>query len=231
MYRISYKNKLSNEVKILNNLIRKSRESILSLRISDLHSDFIINRVEKLTEDIKLKTNIVMDLEQKISNVDSGLLDDVIEQEIKKNQDVAIEKTKETKHKKSVIKSISLEDKSRMDIFISKEKTANRTNKYENKNYDSSYKYFCKISEKLPYNIRENLKNMPNNKGYIFKDSWFMGEKPNDKSGITLIFEKKYNEKNVLYIHEYTIGEHKIYKKIDKNNKFLFSTEKRRVIS
>ena len=54
-----------------------------------------------------------------------------------------------------------------------------------------------------------------------------MGEKPNDKSGITLLFEKKYNEKNVLYIHEYTIGEHKIYKKIDKNKKFLKIVEEK----
>lgn len=229
--RISYKNKVNNELNILKKLIQKNKDSIISLRNSDLQLEFITTKVEKIIENINKKNEEVRILEQKILDTDSGKLDEEIENDIKKNTLIASNKTLETKQKKLIIKDISIEDKTRMNIFIKNEKTANRNNKYENKNYESSFKYFCKISDKLPNNIIEKLKDMPNNKGYIIRDSFFFGEKANDNSGILTMFEKKYNEKNILYIHEYSMTEHKIYKKIDKNKKFLFSTVLRKIIN
>ena len=223
--RISYKNKIINDIKSINIFIQKNKDSIISLRTSDLHPDFIFNKIILLTENIKVKNDILCSLEKRLKDTEDGLLDEEIENEIKHNILNASNKTIITKKKKDDIKFVSIEDKNKLDIFIKKEKITTRNNKYEIKTFNSSYKYFCKINEKFPMYMLEKLRNMPNNKGYIFRDSWFMGEQQADNSGIITMFEKKYNEKDVLYIHEYTNVEHLIFKKIGNNRKFLFSRQ------
>lgn len=59
-----------------------------------------------------------------------------------------------------------------------------------------------KIEREMPRYMKRNLKNMPNNKGYIYKGVWFFGHQDQEKKGARIMFEQV--EKNILHIHKIT---------------------------
>ena len=82
--------------------------------------------------------------------------------------------------------------------------------KYMNKQLDRSYNYFINTSAALPNYIIRNLKNLPNNKGYRWRDICFFGELPDENNNKTTIYEKKNNK---LYIHLYNDGKYNVIEK------------------
>ena len=76
------------------------------------------------------------------------------------------------------------------------------------------YRHYCIAVNTLPQYMGRNLKDMPNNKGYIWKDVIFYGALPDENNGHTIIFEKG---RDKLIIHQYSTndGEER-YKRIDK---------------
>jgi hypothetical protein len=85
---------------------------------------------------------------------------------------------------------------------------------------NSTLEYYNSIDRKLPKYMRRNLKEMPNNKGYIHNDVRYYGETPSKPKDSIVLFEKKKNE---LIIHEWN---HKYYMVHSKSGK-----EKRKTIS
>ena len=225
--RITLKNKILQDIKDTNYFINKNKESINSLRASELNIDFISSRIIKVNEDISKKQEILNILEKKLSDLENGDLDEEIKTEMKRNSDLISEKSVESRQKKIKTRE---EDTIKLKKLFTKEKIDRRCFKYEKKDFDYSYRYYIKTMSKLPNHISENLRDMPNNKGYIFKNIHFYGEKNKDNSGLLTLFEKKYEEKDVLIIHEWSNTEYKIYKKHGKNKKYLFSSKKRRII-
>jgi hypothetical protein len=219
--RTSLKNKLLQDIKDINYYINKNRESIISLRNSDLNIEFITGKVIKVNEDISKKQETLSLLEKRLDDLENGYLDEEITNEMKNNSELVNSKSLETKNKKIKTRT---EDKLQLNKFISKEKADRRFFKYEKKEADYSYRFFCKTIDKLPNHISENLKDMPNNKGYIFKGIHFFGKKQKDNSGLLTMFEKRYEEKDVLIIHEWSEREYKVFKKHGKNAKYLFSS-------
>ena len=76
--------------------------------------------------------------------------------------------------------------------------------------------------------MEKNLKEMPSNKGYIFKNIYFFGSLKPDSKNKTL-FERN---KDTLYIHEYTyppkeedVYYYKLYKKFKKDPKILIQQQ------
>ena len=69
--------------------------------------------------------------------------------------------------------------------------------------------------------MRKNLREMTNNKGYIWRGCWFFGELPSNPYENTVVFEKC---RGVLRIHETDRRTHKIYEKIGSERKNLIST-------
>ena len=79
---------------------------------------------------------------------------------------------------------------------------------------------------KLPEYMRRNLREMPNNKGYIFRGIQYYGEKRAERNKPTILFEKN---RGVLNIHEITKGEAIKYikKKTKRSKNKLISSIKR----
>jgi hypothetical protein len=86
------------------------------------------------------------------------------------------------------------------------------------------YDRMCQVSEELPSYIIENLKEMPNNKGYIWRGVWFYGElKP--QPGPCVMFEK---QREIMYIHEIYPDKHMLFKKMGKNpREFVHQTPRK----
>ena len=79
------------------------------------------------------------------------------------------------------------------------------------KNMKYAYKHFGRSEDSLPEYISRNLKNMPNNKGYIWKSVCYYGHKSANENEPTFLFEK-----NMDFV----------YPRVYHNEYFYFSKEK-----
>jgi len=79
------------------------------------------------------------------------------------------------------------------------------------------------IDASMPPYMRENLRNFPNNKGYIFKDVWYFGHQPvhtryGEDPDVYVMFQRKFPG-NAMLIHEIKYGfYHRIYEKKTKES-------------
>lgn len=88
--------------------------------------------------------------------------------------------------------------------------------------YDDNY--MDRVTSQLPRYMKKNLKEMPNNKGYIFKNVWFYGELPRQRKE-QIMFEKR---GDILRIHKITEKQIIISEKDQKTGKTrVISKEKR----
>ena len=226
--RITLKNSILQEIKDICNFINKNKESIISLKNSELNSEFVENRVNKNINDINNKEEKIILLRQKLINLENGDLDEEIKNEMKNNFELMSSKSLESKNKKINTRE---EDTLTLNKMFKKEKTDRRFFKYEKKDSDYFLRFYEKTNDKLPNYIYEKLLDMPNNKGYIYKNIHFYGNKASDNSGLLTMFEKKYEEKNTLIIHEWSKTSYKIFKKEGQNRKYLFSNKIRKIIN
>ena len=122
-------------------------------------------------------------------------------------------KTEKKKTEKKVLKG-----------FFNGERKIRYAIKTQKRNMRYGYKHFCRTENSLPDYMRRNLKNMPNNKGYIWKSIHYYGLKPAIENEPTFLFEKRYG---TLYIHEYTHNEYFYFSKEKDGPKVLIKHEKR----
>ena len=85
--------------------------------------------------------------------------------------------------------------------------------------YDKEYKRYIDKCNSVPDYIIRNLKEMPSNKGYIWKGLWCFGELPREENANLIMFKKEDND--LMEIHEIDNNFHYIYEKIGKNRKTL----------
>jgi len=94
---------------------------------------------------------------------------------------------------------------------------------------EKSWQYFVKTRETIPAYMLKKLKNMPNNKGYIWKSIYCYGERPSNLGEPVILFETQ--KDGVLVIHETTEKEYKIWHKKGTAKKILYSCTPRRKIN
>jgi len=94
---------------------------------------------------------------------------------------------------------------------------------------EKSWQYFVKTRETIPAYMLKKLKNMPNNKGYIWKGIYCYGERPANLGEPVILFETQ--KDGVLVIHETTEKEYKIWNKKGTAKKILHSCTPRRKIN
>ena len=119
------------------------------------------------------------------------------------------------------------EQNKKANDFYQTTRLSDREQRYSEKDKDKSYSYFVKNSNSIPEYIKNNLKNMPGNKGYFWKGIAFYGELPREIGSNTTLFEKKHG--GLLVIHEWTPYCYDVYHKKDKYRKILLSSEPRKV--
>ena len=94
---------------------------------------------------------------------------------------------------------------------------------------EKSWQYFVKTRETIPVYMLKKLKNMPNNKGYIWKSIYCYGERPANFGEPVILFENQ--KEGLLVIHEITEKEYKIWYKKGTSKKILHSCTPRRKIN
>jgi len=204
--RILEKNKLSVEISSINTYIKRNKETME--RLKSQQSDFNKKQIQKLILKNEEYSKKLESLDKKMTDINEGIIDE----EIKKKGDIKIEKIKK-KEESKIKKNIEIKnDKSEKDTLMQKHYDQGRGEMNEFK-LKKEYEKFVSKFESIPEYILSKLKDMPNNKGLIYKGIFCLGEQ--NKSGNNIILFE--NLKGLTRIHEFNDTD-KIYSVNEKQN-------------
>lgn len=222
--KLSKKNNIQNEIKTYETLLKKNNDTIERLSKSNENIDFNKKQIEKIKIQQKVIEEKIIELKNEYEKIISGSLDLEIkvnmENQIKNNKHkqelLCIKKEKEKQIKKQEEKeNLDIEYKSRRGSGVNDYQISKETDK------------FFKNCSTIPDYMIQNLKDMPNNKGYVWRGIWCFGKKPQESENITM-FEKC--KGGLLKINEITNSNIYLYEKQGSNKKVLVSKTERKFL-
>ena len=211
-------NSIKLEINECEKLIGRSKDTIGRLKQTNLGMEFIKNQIDKLKTSISEKEERLFVLNNDMLAVNKGDLDNEINLEYKKNED---RQKKLAEDRKNNIEEKEKEKKKNKDAskkYWNGIIGAVRSEKQKERDMRYAQSYFQRTCDTLPEYMKRNLADMPNNKGYIWKGTYFYGKLP-EEPGPRVLFEKR--KGGLLIINEYTDKEYKIFEKNGKERKRL----------
>lgn len=226
--RIREKNIINIKIKDLTSYIKKNDETIIRLSAQDV-TDFIPKQIKKLELKTVEYTKELEVFRNRITNISNGSLNQELLDSVRANEDIINKKTNEKRNKKIEEKTIQ-KDKEKGNLQISYNVMRSYNPKEPNQwVLKKEFSNFERINNNIPEYMIRNLTEMPNNKGYIWKDLWCFGDLEKEHNQPIILFEKLRND--VMRIHELDSEYYKIFEKIGKNSKrVLISKDKRRIL-
>lgn len=228
-----YRNELEQELGFVERGISHCEETIR--RLTTENQPFpVANLVKKNREKLADLETQAKDLARKIEDVDNGSYDVKLKQVLAANREEAARKAALTKQKKSGSNNM-IQGKSSGAPKTQKQKREEKKQQAiqfnQRKRFTSerdlarSEEYFMRTCNSVPDHLRRNLKEMPNNCGYIWNGVWCMGEKPARRPlNVCTMHEKKGGR---FYVHVYDETGHKLFEKDSRGNKTLVKEERR----
>jgi len=219
--------------------LNKIRDQIRQLRSCIKNDSSTIERFRKLgnkedyyTEQIKTRISKNIEREKEIKEFENRMSDvklGVYDQEFAKFEKISTDKIKMNIEDNKQKKDYDIQKKQK-EINISRafEQSIRRTDRnfeYKKREMDKSWQYFVKSKDTFPEYMSKKLKNMPNNKGYIWKSIHFYGERQAIPGEPVILFETQ--KEGILVIHEITNKEYKIWHKKGTLKKILYSSTPR----
>lgn len=218
--RLREKNIALLRIKEIQTYIKRNEETISRFKKLNNQSSFELKQIEKLISTNNNFETEIIELNKKVTDIVSGNLDNELGKIITESNKNKIKDDEKQKNK--MIEKDKKDKKDKVLIIQSYKINGNRNDEYYmNKEYDR----FLKICNGIPEYILRNLKEMPANKGYIWKGLWCFGKLPEEKTGLLIMFEKQYN--GILKIYEIDDNYRRIYEKKGKDRKILISEEPR----
>ena len=218
--RIAARNVITNDIKQSENIISRNKETIDRLRISQSNLEYNKKQIEKLSTTQKDIEQKIENLKQKYIDIGLGTYDkDFLNN--KKDNESKFKKDEEKQNKKNEEKELKkIKNKEILD------------NEYQMRRFEGPSEYhikketdrFFKAFDSIPPFILDNLKNMPSNKGYIWRGVYCYGELPSESKN-TIMFEKCRN--GLMKIHECINDKIYVYEKVGKGPKKLVQTIQR----
>jgi len=221
--RLGEKNNIQNEIKRTELLIKRNNETIERLRVSQENKEFNQKQIEKIKKSQSDFEAKIKDLNERYNNLLSGKLDSELMNVLDKNNKNNKQKEENAKNKKI---NNEKEKKSRERVHLNTESKLRR-NEMSSYQIQRETDRFIRDCETVPEYIINNLKEMPSNKGYIWKGIYCYGNKP-PESNTTIMFEKC--KGGVLKIYETSKDYRIIYEKIGSNQKKMVLKERRKPI-
>lgn len=214
------KTNINNEIRELNMYIQKDRETIERFRHQS--DEYYRNQIKKLSDKIDERTTNVLYLQKRLDDLELGLLDKELSTNNEKVIDDIKRKEESTKLKKKEKTILNKTQTEKSKNFYQNNVNSDKRQRFIKKGVDNGYKYFLRTISTIPAYMKKNLSNMPNNKGYIWKDIQLFGSLPREEGNNTVLFEKQKN--GLLIIHEWDDKEYKVWHKKDRDRKVLKST-------
>lgn len=215
-YRLSEKNKIVSQLTSLETKIDRAKKSNDELIRSTMIRDREYKEIQmKNNDDLIAKyTEEYENVKDRLHRLERGELDDEIQEEIDKNMKAIHKKHEISRKKEEELAKKDMNNKKESEKFNEKTRSSDYQSRQLKFEMQKAYERFCETD--IPDYITDNLRTMPNNKGYIWKNIWCFGEKPAayEKSGKpeqVVMFER---QRDTMFIHEITDNEHYLYKKV-----------------
>lgn len=200
----------------------RDEEALKNIIRMNISKEIIEKKTEEYNRNIEKRNKEIQDLKKEDLDVRNGKYDEDMNKEALKNKVAASTRNNDiSKRKKQAV----INKKDKLDKIYKKQRNEIDGMKQDNREYNYGYEQYMKAVNTLPDYMRENLKQMSNNKGYIWRSCWFLGEKPREKNALVTLFEKI--KGNITRIHEIDKYQHKIFEKYGKEKKVLISTIRR----
>jgi hypothetical protein len=152
--------------------------------------------IENINKKIQNYNEKIKEIELKIKSIKNGEHDDEINKEYSlnaKSQNKQLLLNKQKRDQKNAKKLIQKKNIKNHNKLCWSDKNMQRI-------MDKEYKRFVRNSNSLPLKLKEKLKKMYNNTGYIYKNIHFYGlKKTKYENGCTKMFEKR---GNILYTYK-----------------------------
>lgn len=224
--RIKEKQNITENIRQLRKYIETDEATIARYK-QNSNNDFNMLQIDKMTLKNEERQAQIEKSEKRYNDIELGLCDQEINEEYTKISNDIKQKTIETKRKKDIEK----EDKKVLEIkskvFYDNGKNSDKKFRYTQRDMDKSYQYFLKINDTVPDYMLKKLKNMPANKGYIWRSVFCFGEQKAELHQPLFMFETR---KGVLITHEWTVTDYNVWEKQENSNRILKHSEKRKVI-
>lgn len=216
-----HQSKLADALKYNERMIEtltRSVESIRAAMTSSKDAAFYEIRIEQTLTSIRHYEAKNEELRTKLAIVLSGGCDREIVLARKKAEDEKQKQFDEAKKKEELLKAEEEIRKQQGKEFFQKEMSEDRRDHQGVKTFER----FREICSSAPDYIINNIKTMPNNKGYKFRGVVFFGEMPEEQGAPLVIFEKKpagmfitetYKDKEITYFKGKIDGQKKLVRK------------------
>ena len=151
------KNKLNIDIRDSELFIQRSEDTIHRIKSSNNGIEYIQNQINKLKSAIDERTKSLQFLKEELEIINSGLLDDQIEEEYIK---LSIHNTKNNDEQIKIknIKKQKLQDDKNTATIYWKDLSSNiKSEKQKERDYRYGLKTFYKLTDTLPDYIQKNL--------------------------------------------------------------------------
>jgi hypothetical protein len=198
----------------------RDSEVLKNISRLNINKDIIETKKAQMSQKILERDKEIEAMKTRISEISSGKLDSELMEESNRES-----KSYHDNHSLILKKKKDAHDKENQ----MRENVYKKPREKENKHIEKDYSYYLKvhnsIGDTLPDNMRDNLKTMPNNKGYIWRGCLFCGYLPPEKGQPLIAFEKV--KGGITRIHETDQYETRVYEKYGKDKKQLVSRKPR----
>ena len=207
------------EIQQLEKSIFRSQETISRLR-AQKNTQSVILRYEK---DVQSFTEKISQLQTILDEIETGEYEEKLKLQLENNKKIIEAKSKSSQKKKQQAQVFNQPQQPK----VAKQERDKRDATYTKfVNMDREEHFYLKDCRSLPNHLRERLKNMPSDTGFIWKDIWCMGELPSrnrDSFPVTL-HEKKDSK---MLIHVYDRTKYSLYEKDGNGRRHLIMTRSR----
>jgi hypothetical protein len=201
-------------------------EEMLSRIKEQGDTSYVRNQINKTNEKIKERNIEVDELKRKLIEIPRGVHDNDIQSNIDNNSKVLKEKQRINTEKRLLILKDKKEKSEQSQKFYQASLKSDREQRYLDNDYKRSYIHYLKACASIPDYILNNLKEMPENKGYYWKNVACFGELPAERGKPSTLFERQRG--GILNIHEWTEKDYNLFTKVGKEKKKLISSVPRK---
>ena len=183
-----------------------------------------MERAEKQLNDAEEKINNYNESLRRIACGDLSELHEVLQKSEELTREFHDHES-DLAHKKA---RATVASKKRKDATYKKLRKERRSHNWDKKKHGIFYRKYLRAVDTLPDYMKDNLKTMPNNKGYRWRGVGFYGLQKPIKDEPLILFEKR---RGVLKICKYFNDRHEIYEKKDGTTTMVEKEYKKKVFN
>lgn len=181
-----------------------------------------IHQLERFREQAEKRSSVenIARFDQKIQELKNELEDDDTQRynSFMAEQTEMIRIQQKHQSEKHLQHQHEIDNKTKLDAFYREENRIRKDDRQLQYQMKREWDWLCRTDARMPDHLRENLENMPNNKGYIWKGIWYFGKKQAERKDVLIMFDKAGDN----LIHEIKRGYyHKIFQKTKNGNQLI----------